>query len=97
MSGRKGVPRSPPPRLYLLDHHSAPFSMQTARSNALLAASSVSQARAQAPPHEHFIKAMRNGKVSPQIAPAPVKRPRAGTWAFACERSAMTVPIEDMR
>jgi hypothetical protein len=69
--------------------------MQTARSNALLAASSVSQARAQAPPRERFIKAMRNGKVSPQIAPAPVKRPRAGTWAFACERSAMTVPIED--
>ena len=34
--------------------------------------------------------------MSPQTAPAPVKRPRAVTWAsIAYERSAMTVPIED--
>ena len=32
------------PRLYLLDHHSAPSSVRTARSNALLAASSVRHA-----------------------------------------------------
>jgi hypothetical protein len=98
VSGRKGVlpPGVRRPRLYLLDHYSSPSSVPIARSTALLAASSVSQARAQAPQRGRFIKAMRNGRVSPQTAPAPVKRPRTVTGAsIAYERSAMTVPIED--
>ena len=66
--------------------HSAPSSVPIARSTTLLAASSVSQARAHAPQRGRFIKAMRNGRVSPQTAPAPVKRPRTVTGrSIACE------------
>jgi len=72
------------PCLSLLDQPRRALISADRALDRVLAGSSVSQARARAPQRGRFIKAMRNGRVSPQTAPAPVKRPRAVTWAFAC-------------